>query len=284
MSLNKLKGSVNMEKIYNPMSKEFQDERKRLGITGRQLAAKYQREGKSVEKGIYKRNDICRRYTEKELLDILVQSYKDLGRPPTQLDFTGNPRYPSIRPYINNFESFENAKKLVGLDVESMVRKGVIETVDQKRRFSEMIIRDHFENNPVDLAGKNKCSPWDGICPNGKTYDVKSSKFYKEGHYVYGANNKHKEEIEIYYLLGFNEDYTRLDYGWRIPGEIVESNQFRIGLYKGPRRKFTVEGMKQYDITEKLREILVKYGYFEKIKNYIKAKEKGMTIYEIIEL
>ena len=38
--------------------------------------------------------------------------------------------------------------------------------------------------------------------------------------------------------------------------------------------------MKQYDITKELRGVLVKYGYFEKIKNYIKAKEKGLTIYE----
>lgn len=36
--------------IYNPMSKEFQDEAKRLGLTGRQLTEKYRKEGKSIKK------------------------------------------------------------------------------------------------------------------------------------------------------------------------------------------------------------------------------------------
>lgn len=38
---------------YNPMSKEFQDECKRLGLTGCQLRQKYEKEGRSLEKGIY---------------------------------------------------------------------------------------------------------------------------------------------------------------------------------------------------------------------------------------
>jgi hypothetical protein len=163
-----------------------------------------------------------------------------------------------------------------------MVKKGIVETEDQKARFSEIIIRDSFDNPSVDLAGENKCSSCDGICPNGKIYDVKSSKLHKIVDYgeFYGFYmiNKHKDEIEIYYLLGFNKDYTKLEYGWRIPGEIVESGTFyiRINSYY----EFNVENMKQYDITDELREILIKYGYFEKIKNYRKAKEKGLTIYE----
>jgi hypothetical protein len=37
-------------KTYNPMSKEFQDECEKLGLTGRQLIAKYKKEGKSIKK------------------------------------------------------------------------------------------------------------------------------------------------------------------------------------------------------------------------------------------
>jgi hypothetical protein len=37
------------KKTYNPMSKEFQDECKRLELTGRQLTAKYKKEGKTLE-------------------------------------------------------------------------------------------------------------------------------------------------------------------------------------------------------------------------------------------
>lgn len=47
-----------MTNKYNPMSKEFQDKCKKLGLTGNQLAAKKKREGKSLEKGIYKQNRV----------------------------------------------------------------------------------------------------------------------------------------------------------------------------------------------------------------------------------
>jgi hypothetical protein len=267
-----------IENTYNPMSKEFQGECKRLGLTGRQLIIKYKTEGKSFNKGQYIRHyNRPRGYTKNELLDILTQSYKDLGRPPSQNDFSNNPKYPSIRPYIDNFGSWSNALKIVGLDVESIVKKGIVETDDQKARLSEIIIRDSFDNFSIDLAGKNKNSPCDGICPTGKNYDVKSCGLHKT-YYQFRIYNKYKEEIELYYLLAFNKDYTKLNYGWKIPGEIVESDSFLVGITC--RAKFTVESMKEYDITEKLREILIKYGYFEKIINYIKAKEKGMTIYE----
>jgi hypothetical protein len=39
-----------MTETYNPMSKEFQDECKKFGLTGRQLTAKYQKEGRYIEK------------------------------------------------------------------------------------------------------------------------------------------------------------------------------------------------------------------------------------------
>jgi hypothetical protein len=217
-------------------------------------------------------------YTDEQLLWYLIQFYQKYGRPPTQRDFTNNFEYPNYQVYIKRFKNWSNALKLVELDVESMVRKGIVETDQQKARFSEIIIRDNFVNPSIDLAGKNQCSPCDGICPNGKTYDVKSSGLHCDTQYIFRTNNKHKEEIEIYYLLGFNENYTELMYAWRIPGEIAEKDNFIVGLKS--RAKFNVRNMKQYDITEELREVLIKYGYFEKIKNYIKARNKGMTIYE----
>ena len=218
------------------------------------------------------------KYTKEQLLWYLVQFYEKYGRPPTTKDFNNNSDYPSFKNYEKKFGSWSNALKLVGLDVESMVRKGIIETEDQKARFSEILVRDHFDKNPIDLAGENCRSSCDGICPNGKNYEVKSSGLHCDTFYQFHTNNKHKEEIEIYYLLGFNKDYTKLDYGWRIPGEIAEKDVFLVGLKF--RAKFTVRNMRQYDITEKLIDVLVKNGYFEKIKNYRKAKEKGLTIYE----
>jgi hypothetical protein len=272
---------------YNPMSKEFQDECKKLGLTGNQLTAKYKREGKSIEKDeVYfkhgdrrSENGRNKQYTKEQLLWYLIQFYERYGRPPTENDFRNNPEYPSFMTYVNYFGNWSNALKLVGLDVDSMVKKGIIETSEQKRRFAEIIIRDHFDNSSIDLAGENKTSSCDGICPAGLYYDVKSSRFYKEyKRYEFGTKNKYKDEIELYYFLAFNEDWTKLDYGWRISGELVESSMFIVGPNLG--YEFTVDNMKEYDITEKLREVLNKYGYFEKIINYRKAKEKGLTIYE----
>lgn len=197
-------------------------------------------------------------YTDEELLNCLRQFEKENGRVPIRDDFRSHPIYPSYMTYVVRFGSWSKALKLVGLDVESMVKKGVIETNDQKARLAEMTIRDQFKEHPIDLAGENKNSPCDGICPNGMYYDVKSSKLYIKSkncgaHWIFGINNKYKEYIEIYYLLAFSEDYSKLKYGWRIPGEITEKDYFIVWLTYG---EFTVDNMKEYDITDKLKEII----------------------------
>ena len=143
--------------------------------------------------------------------------------------------------------------KLVELDIDSTVKKGVLTTNQQKARLSEIIIRDHFEKHPVDSAGENYLSPCDGICPNGKTYDVKGSKLYEDKYYHFVTKNRYKEEIEIYYFLAFDDDYTKLKHGWRVPGEIVENDRFIIGLTRNCR--YSIDNMKKYDITDKLKDI-----------------------------
>lgn len=197
-------------------------------------------------------------YTDEQLLNYPIQFYEEYGRPPVAADFINDPRYPGTNTYLRHFGSWSNALKLVELDVDSMVKNGTLETSSQKARFAETIVIDHFKEHPIDLAGKNCNNPCDGVCPNGKTYDVKSSKFYKKGYWSFGTNNKYKKEIEIYYFLAFNEDWTRLRYGWRVPGEIAGKDNFYIGL--NPSYEFDLEDMEDYDITDKLRDILGKYG------------------------
>lgn len=88
-------------------------------------------------------------------------------------------------------------------------------------------------------------------------YDVKSSRLDNVlRRYHFNTNNKYKEAIEIYYLLGFNRNWTKLNYGWRIPGEIAEKDSFPVGLNSS--HEFNIENMKKYDITEKLRDALKK--------------------------
>lgn len=221
---------------------------------------------KSEMKDGRKGRKMPKEYKEKELLDFFPRYVNEYNEIPTARDFDNTPGYPSCRTYQKRFGSWSNALKLVELDVESMVKKGIVETIDQKRRFGEVIIRDHFEENPADLAGENKKSPWDGICPNGMKYDVKCSGF-DGSQWPFNANNKYKTEIKIYYLLAFNRNYTELIYAWKIPGLIVID---KSTVYVGTSNmsEFNIDNMKEYVITDKIREVLNKYGYFEKIRNH----------------
>jgi hypothetical protein len=45
-----------------------------------------------------------------------------------------------------------------------------------------------------------------------------------------------------------------------VPGKIVEKGNFYIGIQYA---KFTVDNMNKYNITEKLRDVLTKYGFFK---------------------
>lgn len=112
-------------------------------------------------------------YTDKELLNFLNIYYEENEKVPTRRDFLNNLAYPDYQNYVAHFGSWNNALKLVGLDLDTMVMRGVLETDHQKGRWVEIIVRDHFEKDSVDLSGNNRNNIIDGICPNGQTYDVK---------------------------------------------------------------------------------------------------------------
>lgn len=194
------------------------------------------------------------KYTDKELLNYLIQFDEKYGRIPAMSDFNNNPRYPNFCTYSRRFGSWSNALKLAGMDLDTRVLQGNLETNDQKARYAEIKVINHFRQYAIDLSKENHSSPCDGICPNGMNYDVKSSKLDKRKRHTFHTDNKYKEEIEMYYLLGFNEDYTKLEYAWRVPGEIIEKDYFQIG----PNRnyEFNIENMKEYDITDKFKDII----------------------------
>lgn len=188
--------------------------------------------------------------TNDELLGSLKRFYEENVRPPTYNDFSNNPKYPSIRPYITRFGSWTNALKLVGLDVDTIIKKGIVQTKYHKERFFELCIKYHFEKESVDLSGNNRLSSFDGICSNGKTYDAKSCGLINGRYFLYHFKNKEKEEIEYYYLGAFNKDYTELMYVWRVPGEIIEKDMLYIGLNRN--YEYNVENMNEYNITDRL--------------------------------
>jgi len=209
-----------------------------------------------------------KKYTDEELLNYLTQFYKKYGRPPTEKDFTNNSEYPSYTTYVLRFGSWPKTLKIVGLDLESIVKKGIVETTNQKGRFGEILIRDHFDKYPIDLAGENSHSHCDGICPNGKFYDVKSSKLAEHKgslYWVFNTNNKYKDKIEIYYFIAFNENYSELIYAWRVTAwKAINKDSIYVGLKSN--YEFNVKNMKEYDITDKIRDVLMEYEFFNKIK------------------
>ncbi len=82
--------------------------------------------------------------TNEELLGYLIQFFEENGRSPGQKDFDKNPKYPSYQQYVYRFGSWGKALKRVRMDITSMVRRGIIETDDQKARLAEILILDHF--------------------------------------------------------------------------------------------------------------------------------------------
>lgn len=202
------------------------------------------------------------RLTNEDLLNYIIQFHKENDRPPAIRDFDGNSKYPDSSIYWTRFGGFEKAKKIVGLDTDTMIRKGIaLENNYLRGRQSELIVLEHFKETPIDLSGDNCNSSCDGICPGGKTYDVKSSALLEHkgwSFWHFGTSNKYKKAIEIYYFLAFNVDWTKLEHGWRVPGEIVENNDFHIGS-KGEG----FENMKKYDYTNQFTDILVKYAFLK---------------------
>lgn len=214
-------------------------------------------------------------YTDKELLEYLIKFLKENGKLPAARDLVNSLGYPSIGPYYNRFGSLQKALKLIGLDIDSMVRRGILETSDQKARLGELFIIDHFkEIGNIDLSGKDHNSYCDGICPKGYNYDVKTSGFRSErGSLTFKLQNVNIDEIEWFYLLAFNEDFTKLLYAWRIPIyeliEVIEKGYLLIGLTS--RSKYTIEDMNMYEITEKIRPIFE--NWLDNIKKQDNSKE-----------
>lgn len=209
--------------------------------------------------GLYDKKKIRgkKAYADVDLLNYLKEFYQERGKVPAERDFMNNPGYPGLSTYQIRFGSWNNALKLAGLDVDTLIKKGVVQSSDQKARLSELYVNDFFQGRSVDLAGKNHNSPCDGICPNGQTYDVKSSGLVNDSYFIFTFKNKEKEEIECYFLLGFNTDYTELLYVWRVPGDIIEKFEIRIRMNSG---KFNVGNMLEYEITDDFKKVIEKWN------------------------
>lgn len=200
-------------------------------------------------------------YTDEELLKFLIQFYVEKGDPPTKSDFARNPKYPGATTYIRRFGNWQKALKIVGLDVDSMVRRGIIETSDQKGRLGEIFVLEHFkEIGSIDLSGENKDSPCDGICPKGLSYDVKTAHFDGSCWHLQ-LKNVNRDKIEWFYLLAFNKGFTKLSFAWRIRASDIIENIEKGEIYIGLNGDYSnnLENMKEYEITEKIKRVYEKW-------------------------
>lgn len=232
--------------------------------------------------------------TDEELLRYLIQFFEENGRSPTKRDFNYNQKYPNFGTCQNRFGSWTNALKIVGLDVDSMIRYDIIETTQQKARLGELFVLDSFEQiGSIDLSGQNCNSPYDGVCPHGYNYDVKTSGLHID-YWKFDFTNIYINKIEWFYLIAFDRDYTTVVYIWRIPKskfiEDVKKGFIDVGL----KKMYNIENMKQYDITEKIIPIFKKWKNSmrkwtkeeivaeakDKLQEYIDTKGKIMIQYE----
>lgn len=194
-------------------------------------------------------------YTREELLEYMRQFYIKNGRPPTANDFHHHPDYPNQDTYFKYFETFQKALKLINLDVDTVVRKGILDNNQQKARLFELYVKEHFTEESIDLSGQNCLSPYDGICPTGQIYDAKSRKFnHMLNCWSFAFKNKHKAEIIWYYLGLFDRNFEKLLYVLRIPTQDFKNAVIKKGhmdIYLDGDRIYTLENMKKYNITEK---------------------------------
>lgn len=201
--------------------------------------------------GLPKRKITKEKHSDEKLLRFPIIFYEKNGRPPTERDFCNNPEYPSSSCYYRRFGSWNNALKLVGLDTDSMIRKGIIKNARQKGRLFEICVLEHFIEEPIDLAGDNCTSFIDGICPTGHTYDAKSTGLVDDRYWMFYLNKK--GEVNFYYLGAFDKDYKNLLHVWRIPEDIIDKDYLYIGI--DDRYKYNIENMRKYEITEKFADI-----------------------------
>ena len=81
---------------------------------------------------------------DEELLRRLIQFYEENGRSPTEKDFINNSKYPGFATYQRRFEMWQKGLKIIGLDIDSTVGYGIIETSDQKGRLGEILVMESF--------------------------------------------------------------------------------------------------------------------------------------------
>lgn len=235
--------------------------------------------------------------TEEELLEKLIQWYEEHDEPPTILSFRYNTKYPHSNTY-DRLGGWKLSLKILGFDTDSLVRRGIIRTVQQKGKLGVIFVVDCYKEikGMKDLTEEDYDSPYDIISSEG-TGDVKTSKFYiSENRWFFSLRNENIYQIKYFYLLAFNEDFTELMYAWKIPNNDDFKDEINNGSIRISNLSFYIENMKPYEITDKIwpifeqwlenikkqdnsKDVIVRDAK-ERLRKYIENKKKNKGIYD----
>jgi len=204
-----------------------------------------------------------KQYEKDELLQFLIDAKIEFGRIPVESDFINNTKYPGFTTYVRYFGSWDNALREVGMDLDTSVRKGILDTSNKRGRMWELCIFKSFEKEgAIDHSGKNPKSPIDGTCPNNQNYDAKVAELIGEG-WSYDLRRGNRSKIQWFYLGAFDKGYNKLEYAWRIPEKLF-INETTIRICENC--KYNINNLSIYSITDK-----ISYT-FEKLKENWKNK------------
>jgi hypothetical protein len=182
--------------------------------------------------------------SEEEFLESLIQFSIEYGKISTCADLDNNPKYPSLAVCTRLFGSLEKAKKFIGQDMDSIIKKGIVETNKQKGRQAEIHVFEHDEKESIDLSGENCQNFADGISKDG-IYDVKSSKLHVGGFWAFLLDKC----VDFYYLLGYDKAHKNLLFKWKIPGDFIDKRNLYIGGFgEYCRGEHNIKNMKRYEI------------------------------------
>jgi len=217
---------------YTPYMKEFGTWNKALEASGLEV-------------------NLVQDYYNKEILieKMLQWAREHDGIPPRQEDFEHNPKYPSTKPYVNEFGNWNNAKIAAGFepyDEATKSRLGEVQTISEFKT-----------EGAIDLSGENRKSPCDGICPKGELFDTKSSSPTKK-HGFWGWNFtvtlSQLEEVEYLFLRAYDtSDFTKPPkYKWRVPIEFMEGKTTKF-IHKDENMGiYNVKSMRRYEIQDEI--------------------------------
>lgn len=191
-----------------------------------------------------------KKYTTKQLIEILQKWGKDNDKIPAIKDFDKNKNLPSFQTYTNEFGSWGNALTEAGFkpnDVKTRSRHGEVQTISEFKTVGA-----------IDLSGENRTNTCDGICPKGEMFDTKSASLTnmhgRWGWKFYVSINQ-LEEADYLFLRAYKDkDFTKPPvHKWRVPIDFM-NGRTNIIICKNKARKkhycilYDVEDMMKYEI------------------------------------